>query len=75
MLTKHELSAKLNQMYHNAQKGEKVSMIHLFGIKYADGIKESGIAPKEIAKDANINESYGTEIGKGMKLRKYVQII
>ncbi len=50
-------------------------MIHLFGIKYADEIKESGIAPKEIAKDADINESYGTEISKGMKLKKYVQII
>jgi 5-methylcytosine-specific restriction protein B len=74
MLTKNELSAKLNQMYYNAPKGEKVSMIHLFGIKYADEIKESGIATKEIAKDANINESYGTEISKGVKLSKYVQV-
>jgi 5-methylcytosine-specific restriction protein B len=73
-MTKADLAQKLNNMYYNAPKGEKVSMIHLFGIKYSEEIKESNASTKEIAKAANINESYGTEISKGVKLGHYVDI-
>jgi hypothetical protein len=73
-MTEIELANKLNDMYFNAEKGEKVLMIHLFGIKYAEEILENRISTKEIAKAANINESYGTEISKGVKLSKYVII-
>jgi len=40
-MTLTELSNKLSEMYTNAQKGEQVTNIHLFGIKYASQIKES----------------------------------
>ena len=68
-----ELGKKLNEMYYNAPGGDKVAMIHLFGIKYANEITKSGVSKKDIAKKANIAESYGTEISKGVKLAKYVK--
>ena len=40
-MTLNELGTKLSEMYNNAPKGDSVAMIHLFGIKYADQIKES----------------------------------
>ncbi len=73
-MTKQDLAQKLNDMYYNALQGEKVSMIHLFGIKYSEEIKECSASTKEIAKAADINESYGTEISKGVKLGHYVDI-
>lgn len=73
-MTKQDLAQKLKDMYFNAPQGEKVSMIHLFGIKYAEEIKECKASTKEIAKAAEINESYGTEISKGVKLGHYVNV-
>ena len=73
-MTKADLAQELNKMYYNAPKGEKVSMIHLFGIKFSEEIKACGYSTKKIAKVADINESYGTEIGKGVKLGHYVDI-
>jgi 5-methylcytosine-specific restriction protein B len=64
----------LKKIYNEAEKGEQASMIHMFGIRYALEIKESGAAKKDIAIEAEIGESYGTEINKGVKLSKYVQI-
>lgn len=69
-----ELSKKLNEMYFNAPEGELVSMIHLFGIKYAEAIKECNISIKEIVEDSGISSTYQAEINKGIKLSKYVTI-
>ena len=73
-MTKQDLAQKLNEMYYNAPQGEKVSMIHLFGIKYSEELKECSASTKEIASAADINESYGTEISKGIKLGHYVDV-
>ncbi len=73
-MTIQDLGLKLNKMYNNAKDGEKVVMIHLFGIKYANEIQNCNCSTKDIAVAANINESYGTEISKGVKLAKYVTI-
>ncbi|MDX8340541.1 hypothetical protein SLH46_15180 [Draconibacterium sp. IB214405] len=70
-MTEKELSEKLADMYFNAMKGEAVSMIHLFGIKYAEEIRNYSI--KEIIEMSGLNPSYGTEVSKGMKLAKYVK--
>lgn len=67
-----ELGSKLNDMYFNSGDGETVAMIHLFGIKYSNEIKASGESMKAVAKAAGIRESYGTEIGKGVRLAKFV---
>lgn len=71
-MTLNELADVLSDMYRNAPHGDSVAMIHLFGIKYAREIKTLEASCKAIAKAAHINESYGTEISKGVKLSKYV---
>ncbi|WP_418604604.1 hypothetical protein [Hwangdonia sp.] len=73
-MTLNQLGAALSNLYHNAPKGEAVAMIHLFGIKYAKELQENNFSKKEIAKAANIPESFGTEISKGIKLAKYVTV-
>ena len=69
-----QLVEKLEKMYCNADEGEEVAMIHLFGIKYAD---ELGRIPStEIARRAKLRKStsYHTEISKGRKLAKFVDV-
>ncbi len=72
-MTQQKLELILNKMYNEAKKGEKVTMIHLFGIKYGNIIKENKYSIKDIVKDANISETYVTEITKGANLAKYVK--
>lgn len=67
-----EASRVLADMYRQAADREKVISVHLFGIRYADQIRN--ISPKEIAIGAELPESYGTEIRKGINLSKYVTI-
>lgn len=69
-----ELGNKLREMYENASYGESVLMIHVFGIKYAIEIRGNGFTPKEVIKSSGLNESYVTELNKGMKLAKYAVI-
>jgi len=69
-----ELGQKLKEMYDNAPTGEKALQIHLFGIKYADEIKENDNSIKDIVNFAGMRESYKTEVGKGVNLAKYVRI-
>ena len=47
-------------------------MIHLFGIKYSEEIMKCGIA--EVIKESGIFSTYRTELGKGIKLAKYVKV-
>ena len=61
-------------MYFESKEDEAVVMIHLFGIRYASEIRESGESMNAIAVAAGIQESYGTEISKGVKLSKFVNI-
>ncbi|ODW62841.1 hypothetical protein BBL91_22300 [Vibrio parahaemolyticus] len=74
-MTLNELGSTLEEMYQNAPENESVAMIHLFAIKYAEQIKNLNTSCKSVAKAAGINESYGTEISKGIKLSKYVRVI
>lgn len=73
-MTLQDLAVTLSDMYNNAPPKEQVTMIHLFGIKYANVIIENGYSRKEIIQKANISESYLTELSKGMKLSNYVTI-
>lgn len=66
------LTTILNDMYFNSPEGETVAMIHLFGIKYAKDIQACEESMKQFATAAGLNESYGTEIAKGVKLAQYV---
>jgi hypothetical protein len=54
-------------------------MIHLFGIRYADIIKQSKISATKIIESTKLkngkkmSETYPTEINKGVRLAKYVK--
>jgi len=72
-MTKQDLGLILAKMYNEAKKGEKVTMIHLFGIKYGNIIRGNKYSFKDIVKNANISETYVTELTKGANLAKYVK--
>lgn len=68
------LGKELKKMYDTAEEGEQVTRIHLFGIKNGETIINNGIKISDIVHAAGINESYKTEVSKGVKLSKYVDI-
>ena len=72
-MDKYQLASILDDMYMNAVKGEKVSQIHIFGMKYAFEIKELSNA-SEIVKLAKLNHSYATEVSKGMKIKESLAV-
>lgn len=72
-MTVIELGNKLREMYET--KGAlKTTMIHLFGVLYADEIRAIHASPAEIIKAAKLQPSYATEIAKGMNLSKYLDL-
>ncbi len=71
MRTAEQLGKILFDMYDNAPRKEQVTMIHLFGIKYSEEIKNAGI--KEIVDASGIYSTYKSEVSKGVKLAKYVK--
>lgn len=72
-MTALQLGLKLKEMYET-DGVNKTTMIHLFGIIYADEIRNAGIKPIEIVKAAQMPESYSTEVNKGMNISKYVEL-
>lgn len=73
MMTCMELGKKLREMY-DIKGANKSTMIHLFGIIYADEIRNSDLTPVEIVKAAQLPESYKAEVQKGMNLSMYVDL-
>lgn len=73
-MDKSSLIKSLKQMYQRGLlSGEGVAMIHLFGIKNADYLKDkSNDFLIEISVLATGKSSYSTEIRKGVKLAKFV---
>ncbi|MEK4529754.1 hypothetical protein NST38_30590 [Paenibacillus sp. FSL H8-0104] len=71
-MTVSELGKILSEMSQNAPHGKRVAKIHLFGVKYADVILRNGFSVKEIVTASGINQSYETEVSKGIKLSEYV---
>ena len=74
IISKKLLGEKLKEMYENAPQNEQVLMIHLFGIKFANIMRENGYNAREIIDAAGIRNSYQTELSKGIKMSKYVEI-
>ena len=68
--TVNELGGILKDMYSNARKKEQVTMIHLFGVKYAEDILEVGI--REVIEESGISSTYRTELNKAVNLARYV---
>ena len=65
----------LGLSYIEAKDGESVSMIHLFGIRYAEDIRHCGRSVTELVNRSSIPNSYVTEVHKGMKLAKFVKLV
>lgn len=70
----NELADKLRNAYENAAGRDKAVAIHLFGIKYGGVIRDKGVRIADIVGYAGLNNSYVTELNKGVKLSKYVEI-
>ena len=72
-MTEYELGQILKEMYKKGVRmKEGAAHIHLFGIKYADEIRNNRLSIKEIIKYAGISSSYNVEVNKGINLAKYV---
>ena len=67
-----QLADKLREMYDTAPKGEKAAYIHLFGIKYAAELDR--FSPASVAERSGLQPWCGTEVNKGRKLAKYVDL-
>jgi len=63
----------LKYNYDNAPSGYQMTIVHLFGIEYADALKNQRV--KDIALAATGKDSLYVEIGKGIKLAKYVKVL
>lgn len=72
-MTVIELGNKLKEMYET-KGANKTTMIHLFGVMYADVMRNAGIKPIEVIRAAEMHESYQTEVNKGMNLSEYVDL-
>jgi len=72
-MTESELTAELKRMYNDAPHGESTTMIHLFGIMYADELKNRDTSVARIAANS-VGPAYHTEISKGIRLAKYVDL-
>jgi len=68
-----QLGLVLNDMYLSAPTNEMVTMIHLFGVRYADLIRANNLSVRNILSSSGLQASYLTELNKGIKLAKYVK--
>lgn len=70
-----ELARILKEMYEQSQNGQTALSVHLYGIRYANGIRRAEVSPGNLAKLAGIPESYGAEINKGINFSRFVHEI
>lgn len=68
-----ELTDRLREMYDNAPDKESTTMIRLFGIVYANELRDCGAPMTDIAKNS-VGHSYHAEISKGIRLARYVEL-
>lgn len=72
-LSEEELANKLSEDVSKAsEKKDKALSIHLFGIKYAKTIRDRNYSIKNIISKAKLEDSWGGELNKGIKLSDYV---
>lgn len=65
--TIEKLGNILKEMYEKADDGFQVAAIHMFGIEYAPYIIDN-FSPNAVIKASGINDSYSTELSKGLKI-------
>lgn len=64
----------LSYLYRTAPDKKATAMINLFGIKYADEIRQSGATAAEIVRLSDLEDTYATEVTKGIRLAPYVTL-
>lgn len=71
-----DLVQELNSFYSiGKERKECNALVQCFGIKNAKIIEENQIRPEDIVEKSNLNgTTYATEIRKGIKLAKYVNL-
>lgn len=62
-------------MNAEAPKGEKTTYITLFAIKYAKQLQVMNYFLKDLVYSAGLRESCITELNKGIRLNRFVEII
>lgn len=67
-----EAAETLTEMYNNAQDGNKMLSIYIFGIRYANEL--IGLPPKSIIEYSDLKPSLETELRTGLKLAEYVTL-
>lgn len=69
-----DLGLILKKMYDSAEGKQQVVSIHMFAIKYGRTILEKNYKPSEIISFSGLNESYSSEITKGINIYKYLSV-
>jgi len=69
-LTLEDLGEILSDMYNGAPEKDKVTMIHLFGIKCAGEIRRCGASAVSVVRYSTLPDSYHSEVSKGMRLAR-----
>lgn len=68
-----DLGDILRKMYDTADNKQQVVSIHMFAVKYGKVITEKDYKPAEIIKYSGLNESYSSEVTKGINIYKYLK--
>ena len=68
------LAGILREKYQGASRNEAACQVHLFGIQYAEALRECSWPLREIVKESGIGMGYLSEVNKGIKLARYVQL-
>ena len=69
-----ELAEKLRETYEDARRNEATCQVILFGIRYAAELQACGVPLREIVSMSGVSRGYLAELGKGVKLSKYVTV-
>lgn len=73
--TFEELAEKLTNMSIDNNDNEKTNKIRLFGIKYANSLTDNAYSLTKLVAAAGLENSYYSEIRKGINLSKHVILI
>ena len=72
-MTLDEAAGLLKQAYNSAPRDRKVCAVQLFGIRYAEELKASGLTASIIALRA-LGKDLGPQIRAGINLADYVEL-
>jgi len=73
-MEKLQMAEELKKVMASAPRKEAACYIHLFGIQYGEEITEKGYTAKELVNLAELPYGYQSELSKGIRLSKYVEM-